>query len=248
MSIVLKVDDLVVSYPREFKKEKIALNGVSLEVKRGEILGLLGPNGAGKTTLIKALIGLIRIKKGAISFFGETKTSTAARNKIGYMPEIANYYWFLNPEEILHMFGRISGMKAKGLKDRIDYVLKLVGLLPEKNQLLKNFSKGMQERLSIAQALLHDPELLILDEPFSGLDPLGRIHIRNILKGLQENNKTILLSSHELSEAELICDYVCIMKGGKILKHGLLKELLEEKGEHTLERYFLSMIGDEENG
>jgi len=244
MDIALKVDDIVVSYPREFKKEKIALKGVSLEVKRGEILGLLGPNGAGKTTLIKALIGLVQIRKGTISFFGENKASTAVRSRIGYMPEIANYYWFLNPEEILDMFGRISGMKGKELKNRIDHVLKLVGLLPEKNQLLKNFSKGMQERLSIAQALLHDPELLILDEPFSGLDPIGRIHIRNILKGMQEEKKTILLSSHELSEAELICDYVCIMKDGKILKHGPLKGLLEEKGEHTLERYFLNMIGE----
>lgn len=225
----------------------MAIDGIGLEVKRGEILGLLGPNGAGKTSLIKAIIGLVQIKSGNISVFGQSSLSKEAKTKLGYMPEISNYYWFMTPEEILDMFGRICGIAANELDARIDDVLSAVGLAVEKKQLVKNFSKGMQERLNIAQALLHDPELLILDEPFSGLDPLGRIQTRDILTRLKERKKTVLLSSHELSEAELICDYVCIMKSGKILKYGPLQELLAERGEHSLERYFLGMIGEKKD-
>jgi len=237
--VVLAIEDLVVSYGGE----KTALNKVNLQVRQGEIVGLLGPNGAGKTTLIKSIIGLIAIQSGTISLFGRPSSYALAKAQIGYMPEVANYQWFLTPKEILEMFGRISGIGKGLLPRRIDETLGTVELLSHKNQLVKTFSKGMQERLSIAQALLHDPQLLILDEPFSGLDPFGRIHIRNILKGLRQRNKTILLSSHELSEAELICDHVCIMKDGAVVQCGLLGQLLKEKKEDSLENYFLGMIG-----
>jgi ABC-2 type transport system ATP-binding protein len=158
------------------------------------------------------------------------------------MPEIANYYWFMTASEILKMFGALSGIEKSELNKRIDQTLKLVGLFEEKNKLVKTFSKGMQVRLNIAQAILHDPEFLILDEPFSGLDPLGRIDVRNILKKKAEEGKTIFLSSHELSEAELICDSICIMRRGAILRKGPIKKLLDEKGEHSLENYFIKII------
>jgi ABC-2 type transport system ATP-binding protein len=244
METVLKISDLTVTYPARYKK-KVALDGLSLEIHKGEIFGLLGPNGAGKTTLIKSIIGLIGIEKGDIAIFGSSALSAKARSRLGYMPEIANYYWFMTPLEILRMFGALSGMEKSAIKPAIERTLELVGLNAQKDHQVKTFSKGMQERLNIAQALLHDPEFLVLDEPFSGLDPLGRIHIRNILKKLKTQNKTILLSSHELSEAELICDTISVMRAGKVLRYGPLNVLVKEKGEHSLETYFIKMIGSD---
>ncbi len=238
METVLKIKDLVVGYG----KEKTVLNGINLETGPGEILGLLGPNGAGKTTLIKSIIGLINIKSGSIEILGKPHLSMNAKSRSGYMPEVANYYWFMTAFEILHIFGALAGLKQNDLKGRIEYALETVGLANEKKALVKTFSKGMQSRLNIAQAILHDPEFLILDEPFSGLDPLGRIDIRNILKKKKDAGKTIFLSSHELSEAELMCDRICVMGAGKLLRQGPIKGLLDEKGEHSLENYFVKII------
>lgn len=216
---------------------------MSFGIEKGKILGLLGPNGAGKTTLIKAIIGLIGADKEKILIFGRS-ISPAAKKRIGYMPEIANFYWFLTPEELLSVLGRLSGMSGRALSNRVNGVLDMVGLTREKDALIKSFSKGMAERLNTAQAILHDPELLILDEPFSGLDPLGRIDMRNILLGLKKEGKTILLSSHELSEAELISDDICVMKAGKILRCAPLGEILKERADRSLEKYFLQLIGE----
>ncbi len=238
METVLKVTDLAV----EYGKEKAVLDGLSLEIGQGEIFGLLGPNGAGKTTLIKSIIGLINIKRGSVELFGQPPLSSGARSRLGYMPEMANYYWFMTASEILSIFGALAGMKKPGLKNKIDDALALVGLSAQENRLVKTLSKGMQVRLNIAQAILHDPEFLILDEPFSGLDPLGRIDIRNILKKKKSEGRTIFLSSHELSEAELICDTMCIMKNGKILKQGSIKKLMDERLEGSLENYFVNII------
>ena len=238
METVLKISGLAVGYDTE----KTVIDGLNLEVAKGEVFGLLGPNGAGKTTLIKSILGLIDTKRGSIEILGCPNLSTEAKTSLGYMPEIANYYWFMTAGEILKIFGALSGMKKAGLRRKIDETLTLVGLFKERNQLVKTFSKGMQVRLNIAQAILHDPQFLILDEPFSGLDPLGRIDIRNILKRKKDEGKTIFLSSHELSEAELICDTVCIMREGEILKKGPIKGLLDERGEHSLENYFIKII------
>ena len=161
------------------------------------------------------------------------------------MPEVANYYWFLTPEEILTLCGRLSAMDKKTLGARIDHVLDMVDLKSEKRTIVRNFSKGMQGRLNIAQALLHDPDLFILDEPFSGLDPLGRVQVRNIVTKLKEERKTILFSSHELSEAELICDHLAIVKSGRIVKQGVIAELLAEVREHSLEKYFFKIISED---
>ena len=244
MDLAIKIENLTVAYPGGFKKYKPAIDDISFGIEEGKILGLLGPNGAGKTTLMKTIIGLINSKKGRISIFGKT-VSTKTLARVGYMPEVSNFYWFLTPKETLKMLGRLSGMTNSDLAQRIDEVLGIVGLSEKANQLVKSFSKGMSERLNIAQAILHDPKLLILDEPFSGLDPLGRIHMRNILGSLKKEGKTILLSSHELSEAELISDDICIMKSGRILKYAALEPVLKERADRSLEKYFLHMIGEE---
>lgn len=244
MEPALKIENLTVAYPRGFKKYRLAIDDISFGIEQGKILGLLGPNGAGKTTLMKTIIGLISSKKGRISIFGnQISTKTLAR--VGYMPEISNFYWFLTPKETLKMLGRLSGMAKSNLVRRIGNVLNMVGLSGEENQLIKNFSKGMAERLNMAQAILHDPQVFILDEPFSGLDPLGRIHMRNILGALKKEGKTILLSSHELSEAELISDDICIVKNGRLLKYAALTDILKERADRSLEKYFLHMIGEE---
>lgn len=242
MESVLKITDLAVSYPQGFNKEKAVLDGLNLQISQGEIFGLLGPNGAGKTTLIKSILGLINIKHGSIELFGKPHLSAEAKSHLGYMPEIANYYWFMTAAEVLGIFGALSGIGKSELKKKIEDTLLRVGLADQKKQLIKTFSKGMLSRLSMAQAILHDPALLILDEPFSGLDPLGRIDMRNILNKKKSEGKTIFLSSHELSEAELICDNVCVMKSGKVLKEGPVRKLLDEKGEHSLENYFVKII------
>ena len=242
MDQILKIKKLTVSYSSGFNKEKTAINDISLEIGKGRILGLLGPNGAGKTTLIKTIMGLIDARNGSILLFG-SPLSSSVKVSIGYMPEIANFYWFLTSKEILKMLGLLSGVKPKELAARIEKVLDIVGLSGEEGQLIKNFSKGMAERLNMAQAILHDPELLILDEPFSGLDPLGRVQMRNILSGLKKEGKTILLSSHELSEAELVSDDICVMKKGRILKCGPLAKILEDRADKSLEKYFVQMIG-----
>ncbi|MDD5438691.1 MAG: ABC transporter ATP-binding protein [Candidatus Omnitrophica bacterium] len=243
-SPVLDISALTVTYPSGHGRERNVIDTVTLQINKGELVGLLGPNGAGKTTLIKAMIGLIGYPSGTISFFGKRFADRSVRRQIGYMPEIATYHWFLTPTEILWMFGRLAGMDTDVLRRRIDETLKTVGLFEERNILIRYFSKGMQGRINLAQALLHDPAFLVLDEPFSGLDPVGRIHVRNILKALKAQHKTVLVSSHELSEAELICDSICILRKGEVLKYGPLSALLKEKGELSLEHYFLSMIGE----
>ena len=242
MDTILKIDDLNVSYPSGFRAEKKVLHDINLELDEGMVFGLLGPNGAGKTTLIKSIVGLLQFQKGSIQIFGQSILSTSVKRRLGYMPEVANYYWFLTPEEILKLCGRLCAMDQKALASRIDHVLEIVDLKGEKRTIVRNFSKGMQGRLNIAQALLHDPDLFILDEPFSGLDPIGRVQVRNIVTKLKEERKTILFSSHELSEAELICDHMAIVKSGRIVKQGVIAELLAEVGEHSLEHYFFKII------
>ena len=244
MEMALRVEGIRVSYPVGLNSERIVLDDLSLEIREGEVVGLLGPNGAGKTTLIKAIIGLIGFNKGSIRLFEQPSLSAAVKRRIGYMPEVANYYRYLTPEEILTFLGRLSSMDPRTLAVRIDEVLEIVDLRENKRSLVRSFSKGMQGRLNIAQALLHDPELFILDEPFSGLDPLGRIQVRSIIKKLKDGKKTILLSSHELSEAELICDHVAVLKKGRIVKQGAVADLFREAGEDNLENYFFKIISD----
>ena len=238
MSAIIHIDQLTVHY-----KDKAALNGLSLEVRKGEIFGFLGPNGAGKSTTIKVLLGLIPSYKGSVTLNGFPPSDPRSRAKVGFLPEEAVYYRYLSPVEILSFYGEIFGLPSKALKKKVEELLALVGLTDVKTKLLSTFSKGMAQKVSLAQALVNDPEILILDEPTSGLDPLARMELRHILVDLKSRGKTIFFSSHELSEVELVCDTVAIIRSGSILKKGALQEILSWSTHRSLEQYFLDVIG-----
>lgn len=218
-----------------------AVDELTLTLGRGEIMGFLGANGAGKTTTIKMLLGLIRPDSGKIEVMGGDPSDAKVRAKIGYMPEIAYYYPYLNARELLTFYGGLCGMDAKTIRVRADELLVTVGLADAASRPLKSYSKGMLQRAGIAQALLHDPDLLVLDEPFTGLDPLARIHFRDLMRTLREQGKSIFFSSHELGETELLCDTVAIMKKGKAVYQGPVRQLAGD-GERNLERLFLEVL------
>ena len=204
-----------------------ALKDLNLEVKEGEIFGYLGPNGSGKTTTIKMLLGLIFPTQGVIEIFGSRAISSAAVKKnIGYLPEGAYYPDFLRGEEILAYYGKLYGLHGADLKKRIDYSLAMVGMQHARKRLLRGYSKGMRQRIGLAQALISDPKLLILDEPTTGLDPIARKEIRDILIRLRDEGKTLLISSHELLEVELISNRVGILYSGVLQTIGTLEDLL----------------------
>lgn len=219
-----------------------AVNGLSLSIREGEILGFLGANGAGKTTTIKMLLGFFRPDAGRLSVWGRDPSEPAARRRIGYMPETAYYYPYLDVRELLNFYGGLCGMERKGIQAAAERLIELVGLSEAGGRLLRNYSKGMLQRAGIAQALLHDPDLLILDEPFTGLDPLARIQFRDLILQLKQQGKTIFFSSHELSEAELICDRVAILKEGSLVWSGTMQDVAGD-GQQNLERIFLRMLG-----
>ena len=219
----------------------MAVDNLTLSLGTGEIMGFLGANGAGKTTTIKMLLGLIRPSSGTVSVLGGDPSDAKVRAKIGYMPEIAYYYPYLNARELLAFYGGLCGMDGKTIRARTDELLATVGLADAAKRPLKTYSKGMLQRAGIAQALLHDPDLLVLDEPFTGLDPLARIHFRELMHRLREQGKSIFFSSHELGETELLCDKVAIMKAGQAVYQGPVRQLAGD-GERNLERFFLEVL------
>ena len=218
-----------------------AVENLTLSLGKGEVTGFLGTNGAGKTTTIKMLIGLIRPTSGTVRLFGGDPSDAASRARIGYMPEIAYYYPYLNVRELLSFYGGVCGLDKKPVRLRTDELLEEVELTDAAKRPLKEYSKGMLQRAGIAQALLNDPDLLILDEPFTGLDPLARIHFRELLKRLRGKGKSIFFSSHELGETELLCDNVAIMKKGHCIYHGPVSRLAGDGG-GNLERLFLDVL------
>lgn len=218
-----------------------AVDGLTLSLPQGEILGFLGTNGAGKTTTIKMLLGLIAPDSGTLEVLGSDPRRASTRRRIGYMPETAYYYPFLNVRELLEFYGGLCGMDRASIRGRAEELLVNVGLENTGRRQLRTFSKGMLQRAGIAQALLHDPDLLILDEPFTGLDPLARIHFRDLILSLKSSGKTVFFSSHELSEAELICDSVAILKAGACVYSGAVRDIAGDGG-GNLERIFLGVL------
>jgi ABC-2 type transport system ATP-binding protein len=206
-----------------------AVSDLDLEVTRGESFGLLGPNGAGKTTTLKMMLGLLRPDRGTIRLLGLEPRDPAARCRIGFLPENPYFYDYLTAEEFLDFYGRLQGIPSAQRRDRVRETLRRVGLEGRGGTPLRKFSKGMIQRLGLAQAIQHEPDLLILDEPMSGLDPIGRREVRDLILSLRDEGKTIFFSSHILQDAEMICDRVAILKQGRLRSVGTLRELIGEK-------------------
>jgi ABC-2 type transport system ATP-binding protein len=195
-------------------------------VTPGTVFGFLGPNGAGKTTAIMILLGNVRATAGRAWLLGRPAGDVPVRRRVGFLPEKFQFHDFLTATEFLRLHGRLCGMSYPELARRVPEVLEVVGLAVRARSRLREFSKGMQQRIGLAQAILHDPDLVILDEPTSALDPLGRRHVRDVIRGLKERGKTVFLNSHLLSEIEQTCDEVAILKKGEVVAHGRIPDLL----------------------
>jgi ABC-2 type transport system ATP-binding protein len=221
---------------------KVVVKDLNLSIRAGEVFGFLGPNGAGKTTTMNVLLGFVNATSGAAFLFGVDVREPIARQRIGYLPELTYYYRFLTAEELLRFYARIFGIPRAEANRRIDQLLKLVELDSARKRPIKNYSKGMQQRVGLAQALINNPELLILDEPTSGLDPLGRMKVREIIQRLKNEGKTVFFSSHELGEVETVCDRVAIINQGELKVEGRVAELVEQY-QANLEKIFLNIIG-----
>ena len=231
--LAVQTQDLEMTYRELFRKPARALAGVSLDVERGVIFGLLGQNGAGKTTLVKALLSLIRPTRGTARVLGCDPFNSRMRRRLGYLPEQMRLPEYMKGHSFLRYMGELNGVDSATLKKRIPALLDLVGLPGEKKQ-LSAYSKGMQQRLGLAQALLNEPELLFLDEPTEGLDPLGRKQVRDLLVSLRAGGKTIFLNSHLLSEIELVCDRVVILNKGAVVRQGTPAEFAKHTGEYRI--------------
>jgi len=232
----IKVEQLSKRYSGGMRSQGVlALSELSLEVKQGEIFGLLGPNGAGKTTLIKILLGSLRPTSGRARINDHSVTDYHARTKAGYLPENHRFPLYLTGAQLLRCYGGMAGLSKKDIRSREDALLDLVGMKRWRKTKIKKYSKGMMQRLGLAQALLTDPDLIFLDEPTDGVDPIGRHEIRTILLNLKNQNKTIFLNSHLLAEVEAVCDRVAVLDKGKLLKVGPAKNLIDTRSSYVIE-------------
>jgi ABC-2 type transport system ATP-binding protein len=239
---VIEVDQLVVDYGKGSKAHR-AVDGISFSVREGECVGFIGANGAGKSTTIKTLMGFMFPSSGRAGVFGARAGTPESRRRIGYLPEVALYYPFMKARELLELYGGLGGLSRVDIRARVPGILEKVGLSDQGESLLRSFSKGMQQRLGIAQSLITEPDLLIYDELNSGLDPLGRVDLREVLLDLKSQGRTIFFSSHELNEVENLCDRVIMIHRGRLLKNAPLAEIQEETGGTSLEAYFISLVG-----
>jgi len=206
-----------------------AINEVSFEVRKGEVFGLLGPNGSGKSTTIKVLLGLLNPTRGVVRIFGRSPRDVKTKERIGYLPEESYLYRYLNSEETLDFFGGLFALDSKEKERRSEQLLEMVGLKGVQMRTVGEFSKGMQRRIGLAQALINDPDLVILDEPTAGMDPVGCREIKDLILNLKARGKTVILSSHLLADVEDVCDRAVIYYGGKVQQYGTLDELLTER-------------------
>ena len=216
-------------------KRVSAVEGLNMEVRRGEVFGFLGPNGAGKTTTLKMLMGLIYPTSGHARLFGQHLGDPQTKARLGFLPESPYFYDYLTSREFLGFYGHLFGLWGAVLDKRIDELLELVGMTHAKDLQLRKFSKGMLQRIGIAQALINDPELVVLDEPMSGLDPIGRKEVRDLILRLKDSGKTVLFSSHILHDAEVLCDRVAMILKGRLVACGRVTDLLDQGASHQVE-------------
>ncbi len=245
-SVAVQVKDLRKRYNGGLFGRKVeALRGVSFEVPKGQIFGLLGPNGAGKTTIIKVLLGIVRASGGSATLLGHPAGNQKGRQRVGYLPENLQVPKHQNALTALEYYGRLSGMEFGQIKKRGAELLEKVGLKARQKESVKQFSKGMRQRLGLAQALLHDPELLILDEPTDGLDPIGRSQVRDLMRELSDEGRTVFVNSHLLQEVELICDHVAILNKGELKYIGSVEEFTSAKSDSSVD-IELQLVADAE--
>lgn len=246
MSVALAVNELTKVYKRPAgflglrQEAATVVDRLSLSVPAGSVYGFLGLNGAGKTTTIKVLMGFIDATGGNIEVFGERAGTPGSRRRLGFAPERSAFYDYLTANEVLEYMGGLSGMSAAAIRAQAPGLLERVALTGKGDTLVRNFSKGMQQRLGIAQALLAEPDLLVFDEPTTGLDPLGRKMFKDLVRSLRAAGKTVFFSSHQLADVQEICDRVGIIHRGKLVHEGLVADLLKDGS--GLEEKFLSLI------
>src|SRR6266849_9871380 len=209
------------------RKKKTALNALNLEIRKGEIFGLLGPNGSGKTTTIKLLLGLLFPTAGEALVFNEPAVGVAKNERIGYLPEESYLYRFLNAEETLDFYGRLFNLKSDKRKATAQKLIEMVNLKADRKRTLKEYSKGMRQRIGLAQALINDPDLVILDEPTSGLDPLGARWMKDLILDLRKQGKTVIMCSHRLDDVQHVCDRIAILHEGELQELGEVDQLLQ---------------------
>jgi ABC-2 type transport system ATP-binding protein len=242
--MTIEIQDLHKSYQKGLRNSKPAVNGLNLKVESGEVFGFLGPNGAGKSTVIKILMDFIRPDSGSARINGELVSDPKARRNVGYLPENPYFYDHLTAEEILMFGGKAVNMEMKPLIRRMDELLERLKLSHAKKNRLRTYSKGMVQRTGLALALIHNPEICILDEPMSGLDPLGRRLVADLIMDMRKNGQTVFFSSHILSDIERMCNRVGILNRGRLLYCGDLKELQHD--EASLEDVFVQLIETDE--
>ena len=227
--VVLRTTGVVKTFRAPFTGRRVeAVRGVSLEVERGEIFGFLGPNGAGKTTTIKMLMGLVSVSAGTMEILGVKAPAPDVMARVGFLPENPYVYPHLSPREFVTLCARLSGLRGPDVGKRVVRVIERVGIGYAIDRAVRALSKGMLQRAALAAALVPEPELLVLDEPMSGLDPVGRKEVRDLIVEEKKLGRTVFFSSHILSDVELLCDRVCILRKGEVVVSGMLRELLAE--------------------
>ena len=226
---IVRVDQIVKDFRPGFGlRRKRVLHGVTFEVREGEIFGFVGPNGSGKTTTLKLLMGLIRPTSGAASILGRDVQESEFRDQIGFLPENPYFYPYLTARETLDFYARLTGVGSRDRAARVEALLERVNLTHAADARLRTFSKGMLQRVGVAQSLIHDPQVLFFDEPMSGLDPIGRKEIRDVILSLRAAGKTVFMNTHILPDVEMICDRVAIIVKGRIRHQGAIEEFLPE--------------------
>lgn len=234
----IRIENVSKAFPTPFRRRLIiALRDLNLTIAPGEIYGLLGPNGSGKSTAFKIILGLIAPTRGTVTIFGRDNRAVATRQEVGFLPENAYFHKFLTGAETLYFHAKLSGLSPGNARAKIDRLLGTVGLSHARDARLSTYSKGMLQRVGLAQALIHDPKLVVLDEPTAGVDPAGSRDMQNLITGLKNRGVTVLLSSHLLTQVEEVCDRVGILHQGRLLREGRLQDLLgvENRTELVLE-------------
>ena len=228
----VRIENLTKIFPVPLRRQRVtAVRNISFEVRPGEVYGLLGPNGSGKSTTLKILLGLVTPNQGRAMIFGQDSRDYHSRRDVGFLPENPYFYKFLTAAETLSFYGKVCGMGGAALNKRIDELIHLVGLEDARDRRIGGFSKGMLQRIGLAQALIQDPRLVVLDEPTAGVDPAGSHQIRDLILDLKKRGKTVLLTSHLLEQVQEICDRVGIMARGEMIREGALADLVSVKNQ-----------------